>query len=270
MTSASPLSTTSRTVPYLTLLRIGLKDKSFHFYGRLSRRDFWLFYGSTLLFAAVSVLFLWVPVVGSLIMALLLIYLVWCQSSAMVRRLHDRNYSGKWVLLPFVLLVLYFVVRMPLYALHPEQAAWALPAIALLSAGSYLVLLVLCALAGQVGSNRFGTDPLDSAIPAQDFINPEHLEMPVYLGDPWRKFKDKQARAQARAQAQATAQHAAQRQNPSLAPAAPSASRIEAQPATVVADAAADAAANAAANATAATTASDDASLKKEQQPPRP
>lgn len=255
MTSASPLSTTSRTVPYLTLLRIGLKDKSFHFYGRLSRRDFWLFYGSTLLFAAVSVLFLWVPVVGSLIMALLLIYLVWCQSSAMVRRLHDRNYSGKWVLLPFVLLVLYFVARMPLYTLHPEQATWALTAIAILGAGSYLLLLVLCALAGQVGSNRFGTDPLDSATPAQDFINPEHLEIPVYLGDPWRKFKDKQARAQVRAQAQdqsqAQAQSAAQHQVPVSAPAATLTPSPEARTATAVADATAD------------TTATDAASTSK-------
>ena len=259
MSSASPLSTASRTVPYLTLLRICLKDKSFHFYGRLSRRDFWLFYASTLLFVAVSVLFLWVPVVGSLIMALLVIYLVWCQSSAMVRRLHDRNYSGKWVLLPFVLLVLYFVARMPLYTLHPEQATWALTAIAILGAGSYLLLLVLCALAGQVGSNRFGTDPLDSATPAQDFINPEHLEMPVYLGDPWRKFKDKQARTQARAQdqAQAQAQSAAQHQVPVSAPAATLPPSPEARTATAVADATAD------------TTAADAASTSKEQ-PPQP
>lgn len=168
-------------------------------------------------------------------MALVVIYLVWCQSSAMVRRLHDRNYSGKWVLLPFVLLVLYFVARMPLYALHPEQATWALTAIALLGAGSYLLLLVLCALAGQMGSNRFGTDPLDSATPAQDFINPEHLEMPVYLGDPWRKFKDKQARAQARAQAQA--QSAAEHQVSASAPAATSDPSPETRAANAVADA---------------------------------
>ena len=63
-----------------------------------------------------------------------------------------------------------------------------------LSILSYILLLGLCCQQGSKGNNRYGTDPLDSSVPAQDFINPEHLEMPEYLGDPWRKFKAKHDR----------------------------------------------------------------------------
>lgn len=188
---------------------LGFRHKSFRFYGRSSRHEFWYFYLSCLLLGTMAGALSLVPVVGSLLVALCVLYLCCCQISSLVRRLHDCNQSGKVVALPFVLMLAYFVARIPLYALYPEAAALILNLILGLSVVSYLFLLGLCCRKGQTGSNRYGTDPLDPNVSAQDFINPEHLVMPEYLGDPWRKFK---AKYEANPQATAPQKEAAEQE----------------------------------------------------------
>lgn len=170
------------------------KHKSFRFYGRSSRHEFWYFYVALLAGGALCFCLSFVPIVGSLLVALGILYLCCCHITALVRRLHDCNRSGKLVALPFLLLLAYFVARIPLHALYQDYAAMTLNGILGLSILSYILLLGLCCQQGSKGNNRYGTDPLDSSVPAQDFINPEHLEMPEYLGDPWRKFKAKHDR----------------------------------------------------------------------------
>lgn len=170
---------------------LSFRHKSFRFYGRSSRHEFWYFYLACLLLGIVSAVLVLVPVVGSLLLALGVLYLCFCQISAMVRRLHDCNRSGKIVVLPFILLLVYFIARIPLHALYQDYAELILKLLLLSSILCYVLLLLLCCQKGSVGSNRYGTDPLDQSVIAQDFINPEHLVAPEYLGDPWRKFKAK-------------------------------------------------------------------------------
>ncbi len=180
----------------------GFRHKPFRFYGRSSRSEFWYFYIATIMILSVSSVLLKVPVVGGLLQAVLIIGVCFCQISAIVRRLHDTDHSGKLVAIPYLLFIVYFIALIPLHAMHKEQAPTILGTIAAAAGLSYACLLMLCAIKGTQGPNRFGTDPLDPTVVAQDFINPSHMEVPEYLGDPWRKFKAKVAREKA-AEAQA-------------------------------------------------------------------
>lgn len=111
-----------------------------------------------------------------------------CQITASIRRLHDLNLRGWWLLIPYLLPLAYFVSRQPIYVLAPEQA-WLLDGMLVIYIASWIGLWALWCKKGSTGSNRFGTDPLDSSNTQMDFINPQHMVNPEYLGDPWRKFK---------------------------------------------------------------------------------
>lgn len=175
-------------------LIIGFKTKGLRFYGRSSRAEFWYFYLTTCVFIGVSFKLNIIPVVGSLIQALAVIAIVACQYTATIRRLHDINLAGKIVAAPYVLAIAYFVAMGPLNALYPEYSQQILDGLVTLAALSYIYILFLCTRIGTKGNNRYGTDPLDKSKQAQDFINPDHMTQPEYLGDPWRKFKAKVAR----------------------------------------------------------------------------
>ena len=127
-----------------------------------------------------------------------IIAIIACQYTATIRRLHDLNKSGKIVALPYVLTLVYLVAMGPLNALHPEYAPQVLDGIVTLASLSYVYILFLCTRIGTKGNNNYGTDPLDKSQQSQDFINPDHMTSPEYLGDPWRKFKAKVAREKAR------------------------------------------------------------------------
>lgn len=176
---------------YQTAL-IGFKHKSFRFYGRSSRTEFWYFYLATLLLGVICALFSLIPIVGALIVAVMMLYLCLCHCASIVRRLHDLDHAGTWVALPLLLLITYFVARIPLFALYHEQAKLILKLLLAISVCSYIGLLVWCSRAGTKGNNRYGTDPLDHTVPQQDFVKTEHMQIPEYFGDPWRKIKAKQ------------------------------------------------------------------------------
>lgn len=178
-------------------LIIGFKTKGLRFYGRSSRAEFWYFYLSTCFLIAISFKLNIIPVVGSLLQALVIIAIVACQYTATIRRLHDLNKSGKIVALPYIFTLAYFVTMGPINALQPELAPKVLDGLVTLATLSYLYILFLCTRIGTKGNNNYGTDPLDKSQKSQDFINPDHMIAPEYLGDPWRKFKAKVAREKA-------------------------------------------------------------------------
>lgn len=173
------------------VLRSAYKEKPFRFYGRMSRSDFWTFLLSSYVLLALCCLLYFVPYIGDLLIAIGVIYIFITQLSASVRRLHDINLRGLLVALPYILLLIYFVMMIPVYAMYHEHADFIMNVAKFVTALSYLALLALCLKRGTVGQNRFGTDPLDESIEQQDYINPEHLDVPEYVGDPWRKFKNK-------------------------------------------------------------------------------
>lgn len=183
-------------------LILGFKIKAFHFYGRSSRSEFWPFYLVAWLILLLSSLCSLLPIIGSLIQAIVVIIVGVCQITASIRRLHDLNLRGWWLLIPYLLPLAYFVSRQPIYVLAPEQA-WLLDGMLVIYIASWIGLWALWCKKGSAGSNRFGTDPLDSSNTQMDFINPQHMVNPEYLGDPWRKFK---ARVDAEKQAKAEGQ----------------------------------------------------------------
>lgn len=179
--------------PLVQALVLGFKVKALHFYGRSSRSEFWYFYLTSWLLLGISFGLGWVPTVGSLLQAMLILVIVVCQITATIRRLHDTNLPGFFAAVPYVLPLIYALARQPVHALYPESV-WVLTVLEGLCLLSWVGLWILCARKGSQGANRYGTDPLDLSQPSQDFINPQHFADPEYLGDPWRKFKAKVAR----------------------------------------------------------------------------
>lgn len=172
----------------------GFKTKGLRFYGRSSRAEFWYFYIATMIFIGVSFKLNAIPTVGSLLQAVAIIAIIACQYTATIRRLHDTDMSGKIVAAPYLLTLVYLISWGPLNALQPEYGPKILDGIISVITVSYFYILFLCAKPGTKGNNKYGTDPLDTSKESQDFINPVHMEVPQYLGDPWAKFKARVAR----------------------------------------------------------------------------
>lgn len=179
-----------REVTVLQALQLGFR-KGLRFYGRSSRPEFWKFFLLTWVMVAASVVLTRVPVVGSLLQAVVIITILCCQYTAIIRRLHDLDRSGKIIALPYLIALGYFVALIPVHALYPEIATGVMSTIAGCAMVLYLYILYLCSNEGTQGPNRYGTDPNDASIEQQDFVNPQHMASPELLGDPWRKFKNK-------------------------------------------------------------------------------
>jgi len=105
----------------------------FSFQGRLSRRSYWLFVLLTLPFLAIAMLIDRgsgnAPLEGP--GALLALLLLWPSLAVQVKRWHDRDKSGWWVLITFIPII-----------------------------GDLWSLVENGFLRGTAGSNRFGPDPL--------------------------------------------------------------------------------------------------------------
>lgn len=173
-------------------LKNGFKNKAFHFYGRISRKEFWSFYIASYFVLIFASALYFVPIVGQLLYAIVFMLVLICQLSATVRRLHDLNNSAKLVALPYLLILAFFIARLPLYALASEYAPMVLNLLVTAIVLSFIYIFYLCTKEGSKGDNLYGTDPLDPSGESKDFINPKHMQAPELKGDPWRNYKKKQ------------------------------------------------------------------------------
>lgn len=126
----------------------------FSFKGRASRSEFWWFMCCIFLINLASgIIFSFLPatIAASLSLVISLVLLP-ANLGVTVRRLHDRNMSGWWLLLPLISLVLGI--------LGGNAGPGQNPAIAILSLGLCLVYLIILCMPGTTGPNRFGPDPL--------------------------------------------------------------------------------------------------------------
>lgn len=134
-------------------VRLNLTSRYFFdFHGRASRSEFWWFMlFICLVNAGVSLLMLILPpVIGgsfSLIVSLLLLP---PNLGLTVRRFHDRNLSGWWILLP--------ILALGGWMFTGGAAALSLPG-NLLSFLMCLAYLIILCMPGQPGPNRFGPPP---------------------------------------------------------------------------------------------------------------
>ena len=135
-------------------------EKAFNVSDRATRSEYWWFF--LLYFISSSILKLFIEMVGitfSWIFNIILIYLTICFFTVSVRRLHDVNRRGFWLLLPWATLFLSVAVEKLKY--DGLDMPEFLPEICLfIGSGVIIYIFVLTMLIGTKGTNRFGKDPL--------------------------------------------------------------------------------------------------------------
>ena len=125
--------------------------------GRASRSEFWWFCLFTfILNLLVALLGSLLPALGSIVSAVQALWLLQPTVGVTTRRLHDRNMSGWWQLLPLA-------AALPAIAGAVLESDGLLMLAGCTVALASLALLIIYALRGTAGPNRFGPDPLDGA-----------------------------------------------------------------------------------------------------------
>lgn len=136
-------------------VRVCLKDKYCNFRGRASRSEFWWFMLCIGLInlAANIVLSPLPPKTAMGLNFLVSLALLLPNLGVTVRRLHDRNLAGWWLLVPIFSLLFWLLGR-------GAPGGNADPVSALLSLSMCICYLAILSLPGTAGPNRFGPDPL--------------------------------------------------------------------------------------------------------------
>lgn len=141
--------------------------KTFNFRDRGCRAEFWPFFIFTYLASSVLALLVQIPFVGPAAAALINLYLLIALLSAAVRRLHDIERPGTFVLLPLIpasvmtgTIIWRLISYENLEGLNPGTTE---AAIFLITVISLIYLLVLFLTAGTLGPNSYGPDPTDPA-----------------------------------------------------------------------------------------------------------
>jgi uncharacterized membrane protein YhaH (DUF805 family) len=127
---------------------IGVLKKYFVIQGRARRREFWIF-------CLINVILGLIPVIGWIIDLATFIP----SFTVMVRRLHDIDKSGKYILLGFVPLVGLLFMIIGLFAGGGGMIGFFSIIILLASIGVAVLLLVWAAKEGTHGKNDYGPDP---------------------------------------------------------------------------------------------------------------
>lgn len=142
----------------------------FDFRGRSTRPQYWFF----ILFQMIAL------VVATIVDALIrpglgLFYILVSLAhfipslSVLVRRPHDTDRSGWWILAPlapFVLAALLILVFPPSASGGFSPVHWLVGLASLGGLGLTIALLVFCCQRGTIGPNRFGADPLSGGVAA--------------------------------------------------------------------------------------------------------
>lgn len=130
-----------------------LGSKYCQFKGRASRSEYWWFSVLVGLINLVSSLLAAIlpQMVAATISMILAAGVFLPNISVSVRRLHDRNMRGWWLLVPILSLFSWAITR-------AEASTMVISS--LLSVCMSVALLVIFCLRGTVGPNRFGPDPL--------------------------------------------------------------------------------------------------------------
>ena len=149
-----------------------LKTKIFNWHDRAPRSEFWWF----ILFATIAqyvlALFMLIPIIGVLIYVVAYVYILWAQFMVSIRRLHDKNRSGWWLILNTVLIVIGSLFLGAVIFLDGLQGGYhdgdtistilmGIGIIFFLAAFVIgIFIFVMMVTEGTVGPNRFGPDPL--------------------------------------------------------------------------------------------------------------
>lgn len=147
----------------LSLLKLTLGRRFYQLSGRASRREFWLCAMFFVLVNGLSLLMLpFIPVVGSLLSAVLFLVLLCPLLCTITRRLHDLNLNGLMAPVPVVL----GIAAVMLADLADRSGDPHLQEAALYGAAGFGVLVAafvwLLSKKGHEGPNQYGADPQDT------------------------------------------------------------------------------------------------------------
>ena len=131
------------------------------FKGRASRSEFWWFSMSVVGISTISnLIFQYILSPQIMVWASLTVSLIFMlpNLAVTVRRLHDRNLRGWWLLAPIAASLMG----------QPQQTSTTALITGMLMLSMCLCFLVILALPGSTGDNRFGPDPLGQTPSAED------------------------------------------------------------------------------------------------------
>jgi len=147
----------------------------FGFNGRINRAKYWL---ATLIYFVVSVIVVGVEfglgeesIAGPALRTIVDIGIAISGIAVGIKRLHDRDKSGLWLLFFYVVpgVLITLAILLGIFGIAGESSA-NLAVAALLGLAAFAIavwmFVELGCLRGTVGPNRYGPDPLDPAAPA--------------------------------------------------------------------------------------------------------
>ena len=152
-------------VTFSQAIIICLQEKAFNYQDRASRSEFWFYMLFAVIVDLVAQFLLIIPLIGSLLHFVVTIVLLWTCIMVGIRRLHDLDRRGWWIIFPYIMLLLmpYMIILGAMIALA-NGPFWLSLALCLASIVSLIYFLILSMRRGTVGPNRFGPDPLDIRI----------------------------------------------------------------------------------------------------------
>ena len=149
---------------FVQAVKICVFKKPFNWKDRASRSEFWWFnLFAFLVEMAIGILSV-IPILGIIVGFLgffVAIALWWLSLMVSIRRLHDKDKSGFFLLLPTGALLLILVMAMIVVATGSETLATITYITFILPFAASIYLLVLFVTRGTIGQNRFGQDPLE-------------------------------------------------------------------------------------------------------------
>lgn len=135
-------------------------EKRFNWQDRACRSEFWWFYLATVVIGIIASLFNAIPLIGQVIALVINIAIWWLSTVAAIRRLHDIDKSGFWILLPAGASIV-GITMLVIGLFGGSDLLFALGFIVALGGSGYMIFLLV--QPGTPGTNKYGPNPLATA-----------------------------------------------------------------------------------------------------------
>ncbi|MGN8853213.1 DUF805 domain-containing protein [Anaerobiospirillum succiniciproducens] len=135
-------------------------EKRFNWQDRACRSEFWWFYLATVAIGIIASLFNTIPLIGQVISLVINIAIWWLSIVASIRRLHDIDKSGFWILLPSGASIV-GITMLAIGLFGGSDLLFALGIIVGLGGTGYMIFLLV--QPGTPGPNKYGPNPLATA-----------------------------------------------------------------------------------------------------------
>ena len=135
-------------------------EKRFNWQDRACRSEFWWFYLATIVIGIIASLFNAIPLIGQVISLVISIAIWWLSIVASIRRLHDIDKSGFWLLLPAGASIV-GITMLAIGLFGGSDLLFALGFIVAIGGSAYMIFLLV--QPGTPGPNKYGPNPLATA-----------------------------------------------------------------------------------------------------------